>query len=88
MSKSVLGESSESLGSRNGETFGLMPVGRGGAFGAGGARLGGNRFKFLCCSNWTFVKLNHLIHIHVISVLSIVKYREGQNYLEMAELQL
>ena len=38
--------------------------------------------------NGPFVKLHHLIHIHAISVLSVVKYREGQNYLEMASLQL
>ena len=35
-----------------------------------------------------FVKFYHLIHIHGISVLSVVEYREGKNCLEMAELQL
>ena len=36
----------------------------------------------------SFVKFHHLIHIHGISVLSVVEYREGKNCLEMAELQL
>ena len=40
MSKSISGESlSESLGSRKRETFGFVPVGREGAFGAAGAGL-------------------------------------------------
>ena len=42
MSKGVLGESlPESLGSSKGETFGVAPVGRGGAFGVAGAGLVG-----------------------------------------------
>ena len=42
MSKGVSGESlSELLGSSKVETFGVAPVGRGGAFGAAGAGLVG-----------------------------------------------
>ena len=42
VSKSVSGESlSELLGSSKGETFGIVPVGRGGAFGAAGIGLVG-----------------------------------------------
>ena len=42
MSKSVSGESLlEPLGSSKGETFGIAPVGRGGAFGVAGAGLVG-----------------------------------------------
>ena len=38
-----LGESLlESLGSKKGKTSGFVPAGRGGAFGAAGAGLGGN----------------------------------------------
>ena len=36
----------------------------------------------------SFIKFHHLIHIHGISVLSVVEYRQGKNCLEMAELQL
>ena len=42
MSKGVSGESlSELLGSSKGETFGVAPVGRGGAFGVAGIGLVG-----------------------------------------------
>ena len=41
VSKSVSGELSESLGSSKGETFGAVPVGRGGAFGVAGVGLVG-----------------------------------------------
>ena len=40
MSKGVSGEQlSELLGSSKGETFGIVPVGRGGVFGAAGVGL-------------------------------------------------
>ena len=55
VSKSVSGESlSELLGSNKGETFGVVPVGRGGAFGVGFVE----KFcKILCCFNWAFCKV-------------------------------
>ena len=34
-----------------------MPAGRGGAFGAAGARIIGKFWNILCCSNWAFCKV-------------------------------
>ena len=59
VSKSISGESlSESLGSRKRETFGFVPVGREGAFGAAGAGLVEKFGNILCCSNWSFCKVS------------------------------
>ena len=59
VSKSVSGESlSESLGSSKGETFRVMPVGRGGAFGVARVGLVGKFWNILCCINWTFCKVS------------------------------
>lgn len=58
VSKSVSGESSESLGPSKGETFGFAPVGRGGAFGVAWAELVGKFWNILCCSNWAFCKVS------------------------------
>ena len=78
MSKSVSGESLlESLGYSKGETFEFMPVGRGGAFGEAGQVLWENSEIFYVVLIRPFVKFHHLTHIHVISVLSAVKYQEG-----------
>ena len=49
---------SESLGSSKGETFGFMPVGSGGAFGAAGEGLVGKFWNILHCSNWAFCKVS------------------------------
>ena len=58
MSKSISGESLlESLGSSKGETFGVAPIGRGGAFGIAGVGLVGNFWNILCCFNWAFCKV-------------------------------
>ena len=59
LSRCVSGESlSESLGSRKRETFGFVPVGRGGAFGAARAGLVEKFWNVLCCSNWSFCKVS------------------------------
>ena len=59
VSKGVSGESLlEPLGSSKGETFGIAPVGRGGAFGVAGAGLIGKFWSILCCSNWAFCKVS------------------------------
>ena len=47
----------ESLGSSKGETFGFVPAGRGGAFGASEAGLIGKFWNILCCFNWAFCKV-------------------------------
>ena len=58
MSKRVSGESLlESLGSSKEETFGFVPAGRGGAFGAAGAGLVEIFWNILCCSNLAFCKV-------------------------------
>ena len=58
MSKSVSGEwLLESLGSSEGETFGFVPAGRGGAFGAAKVGLVGKFWNILCCYKWAFCKV-------------------------------
>ena len=58
VSKSVSAESFlASLGSIEGETFGFVPAGRGGAFGAAGEGLVGKFWNILHCSNWDFCKV-------------------------------
>ena len=58
MSKDVSWESlSELLGSSKGETSGVAPVGRGGAFGVSGVGLVGKFWNSLCCFNWAFCKV-------------------------------
>ena len=39
------------------ETFGFVPTGTWGAFGAAGVWLVGNFWNILCCSNWAFCKV-------------------------------
>ena len=43
--------------SDKGETFGVAPVGRGGAFGVAGVGLVRKFWNILCCSNWPFYKV-------------------------------
>ena len=44
--------------SSKGETFGFVPAGRGGAFGAARIGLVGTFWNILCCSNWAFCKVS------------------------------
>ena len=89
MSKSVSGESLlESLGFSKGETLDLCLLAEEEHLEQPGQGLQENFEIFYVVLIGPFVKFYHLIYIHVISVLSVVKYWEGQNLLEMAELQL
>ena len=70
------------------KAFGVVPVGRGRAFGAAGAWLVGKFWNILCCSNWAFCKVLSSTWYSCNKCSVLPNIRRVRIYLEMARNQL